>query len=54
MLMTLGEEITKKSGQEQTVFTLNQQLYRVMVDIIWSNPPRWKLFVPRTGGTCIG
>ena len=45
--ITLDEEITKKSGQEQTVFSAEQQSYCVMVDIIWSILPdgNWKLHV---------
>ena len=44
------ERISNDAGQEATVLTSDQQLYRVMVDIVWSNPTRWQLFVPRIGG----
>ena len=48
--MTDVEKKTKEAGQQQTVFTADQQLYRVALDIIWSNPERWKNFIPRLGG----
>ena len=44
-------EITcKKSGQREAVFTCDQQLYRVTMDIIWNDPSRWTYFYPRIGG----
>ena len=48
--MTDVEKKTEEAGQHQTVFTADQQLYRVCLDIIWSNPQRWMNFVPRLGG----
>ena len=39
-----------ESGQEFTVFTCDQQLYRITLDIIWNEPERWKNFYPRLGG----
>ena len=48
--MSDTERISNDAGQEVTVLTSDQQLYRVMVDIVWSNPTRWQLFVPRIGG----
>ena len=45
-----AERITNDAGQECTVFTVDQQLYDVVLDIIWSNPERWVNFVPRLGG----
>ena len=42
--MIEGEEATTKAGQEVTVFTADQQLYRVMFDITWSDPQRWSKF----------
>ena len=45
-----AERITNDAGQECTVFTVDQQLYAVVLDIIWSNPERWVNFVPRLGG----
>ena len=44
------EDFTEKSGQKETVFTCDQQLYRVTMDIIWNNPQRWVNFYPRLGG----
>ena len=48
--MTDVELVTTNAGQEASVFTCNQQLYRVTLDIIWTNPERWKNFYPRLGG----
>ena len=44
------ESASKKAGQKQTVFTCDQQLYRVTMDIIWNDPARWENFYPRIGG----
>ena len=44
------EDFSEKSGQKETVFTCDQQLYRVTMDIIWNNPQRWINFYPRLGG----
>ena len=48
--MVEAEDITNNAGQAVTVFTVDQQLYRIALDITWSDPCRWKLFVPRIGG----
>jgi hypothetical protein len=44
------EKISKDAGQEDALMTCDQQLFRVMVDIVWENPERWKRFHPRLGG----
>ena len=44
------EKACEKSGQKETVFTCDQQLYRVTMDIIWNDPQRWANFYPRLGG----
>ena len=44
------ETTFKKSGQREAVFTCDQQLYRVTMDIIWNDPSRWTYFYPRIGG----
>ncbi|MEM7297990.1 MAG: hypothetical protein AAF391_06960, partial [Bacteroidota bacterium] len=44
------EEVSRNAGQEYSIFTCDQQLYRVTLDIIWTNPDRWKCFYPRLGG----
>ena len=44
------ERITKEAGQTFTIFTCDQQLYRVCMDIIWASPERWSEFYPRIGG----
>ena len=44
------ESKTNEAGQHVTVFTADQQLYRVALDIVWSDPARWVNFVPRLGG----
>ena len=45
-----AERITNAAGQSVTIFTADQQLYRVALDIIWSDPERWRDFYPRIGG----
>ena len=44
------ELASEKAGQQVTVFTCDQQLYRVTMDIIWDDPVRWNNFYPRIGG----
>ena len=39
------EKICEQSGQKETVFTCDQQLYRATVDIIWNDPNRWSNWV---------
>ena len=41
---------TVKCGQEYTVFTADQQLYRVMVNVSWVYPELFLNFIPRLGG----
>ena len=44
------KDASHQAGQQVTVFTCDQQLYRVIMDIIWEDPVRWKHFYPRIGG----
>ena len=48
--MINAEKITNEAGQSVTVFTADQQLYRIAIDITWSDPDRWINFIPRIGG----
>ena len=48
--MIEAEKVTNEAGQAYTVFTADQQLYRVVLDIIWTNPQRFSNFIPRIGG----
>ena len=43
------EKISKDAGQPFSMLTCDQQLFRVMLDIIWANPSRWVGFIPRLG-----
>ena len=40
----------EEAGQAITIFTADQQLYHVALDIIWSNPEKWSTFFVRLGG----
>ena len=44
------ESISKDAGQNVSVFTCDQQIYRVALNVIWANPTRWSNFYPRIGG----
>ena len=44
------ESTSKNAGQSVSVYTCDQQLYRVALDIVWTNPQRWASFYPRIGG----
>ena len=52
MLTTMAEaaRISHEAGQSVTVFTADQQLYRVALDILWAYETRFTNFVPRIGG----
>ena len=62
--MTDTEQICNAAGQDFTILTSYQQLYRVMVDITWSNPTNstyWRhaldnefcsLYSEANGGEC--
>ena len=45
-----AQRITVKCGQTFTVFTADQQFYRVMVNIMWVHPEKFPSFYPRLGG----
>ena len=40
-VMHKAERITQKTGQTITVFTQDQQLYKIVLDMIWSDILRW-------------
>ena len=44
------EKLTNEAGQAYTVFTADQQLYCVILDIFWTNPLRFSNFIPRIDG----
>ena len=44
------EKESNDAGQTFSVFTCDQQLYRITMDIIWANQERWIDFYPRLGG----
>ena len=48
--MTEAMRITHGCGQEYTVFTTDQQLYRVTLNVLWSHPSTFQKFIPRLGG----
>ena len=45
-----AERLVKSTGQDIVVFTCDQKLYKVAVDITWANPERFQNFVLRLGG----
>ena len=49
-VMHEAKRITVQAGQEFTVFTLDQQLYKVALDVIWSDALQWNHMIPRSGG----
>ena len=48
--MEEGQRMTNECGQRVTIFTNDQQLYRVTVDITWVYPERFSLLIPRLDG----
>ena len=47
--MLEAERIPVQAGQEFTVFTLDRQLYKVALYVIWSDALRWNHMIPRLG-----
>jgi len=45
-VMLEAQRLTNKCGQEITVFTNDQQLYRVAVNVTWVYQQLFKNFVP--------
>jgi len=45
-----AERLTAQSGQEFTIFTCDQQLYRVSLQILWTYPEQFEHVVLRLGG----
>lgn len=52
VLTTMMElrRITNECGQSFTVFTADQAIYKVVIDIIWNDQDHFSDFVPRLGG----
>ena len=48
--MAEATRINHEARQSVTVFTADQQLYRVALDILWTYETRFTNFVPRIGG----
>ena len=44
------QEVTSRTGQNFSVLTCNQQLYRVAVKVSWSYPSRFRNMYSRLGG----
>ena len=45
-----AQTFARQSNQAFTVFTADQQLYRVMLNVIWMHPDMFSDFIPRLGG----
>ena len=52
MLTTMVESqrLTNLTGQVYTIFTNDQQLYRIVVNVTWTYPAQFHNFIPRLGG----
>ena len=48
--MVSAQRVTEKTEQVHTVLTTYQQLYRVMVNVVWVYPEMFSNFVPHLGG----
>ena len=48
--MLEAQKFTSETGQIITIFTADQQLYKVMIDIVWVYPELFINFVSRLGG----
>ena len=48
--MVEAQRLTNQMGQEYTIFTNDQQLYRVVLNVTWVYPIQFKNFIPQLGG----
>ena len=48
--MLKARSITAAAGQEYTLLTADQQLFKVMLHIMWDDPESFSDFIPRLGG----
>jgi len=48
--MNKAQKLTEETGQDFTLFTADQQLYRIVVEIQWAYPHLFPHLVPRLGG----
>ena len=48
--MVESQRLTNLTGQVYTIFTNDQQLYRVVVNVTWAYPSQFQNFIPRLGG----
>ena len=48
--MIKAKAITASAGQEYTIFTADQQLFKVAVHIMWDQPDLFSNFIPRLVG----
>ena len=44
------DKISKAADQSCSMFTCDQQLFGVILNVTWANPPRSVEFVPEIGG----
>ena len=44
--MVEAERLTNMTGQTNTIFTADQQLYKVLVDIEWAYSGQFRHFIP--------
>ena len=49
-VMVEAQHLTSLTGQEWTIFTNDQQLFQVAVNITWVDQRMFSMFVPRLGG----
>lgn len=48
--MIEAQQLTNETGQLYTIFTNDQQFYRVVVHVTWVYPTQFQNFIPRLGG----
>ncbi|KAJ8021891.1 hypothetical protein HOLleu_39220 [Holothuria leucospilota] len=48
--MLKAQQISEDAGQSYTIFTLDQQLYRIALHVLWANETRFQNFYLRLGG----
>ena len=48
--MSKAQKLTKEIGQNFTVFTADQQPYRVSLEVQWAHPDLFPNLIPRLGG----
>ena len=51
MIDSISSDFTPDfQGYNYQMITVDKQIFAIVLNIIWAEPERWKMFIPRLGG----